>query len=149
MFHRDEYDNKLILVCHTDGDWCFDLESLSDKQIEQIKEIWKDETSPFYYEYLPDVDNRLVDNYTDYCFNYDFSDIGYYLAVKVLKTLQVLLYADTHDWAYKEVGDMLQSGIDFVESKQEGVHYATVKDGNWQPTSLIIIRKRLENNEQN
>ena len=145
--HRDEYENKLILVCHTDGDWGFDLETLSDKQIEEIKEIWKKETAPFYYEYIPDMTNRLVDNYTDYCFNYDFSDIGYCLAVKVLKTLQVMLYADTHDWAYKQVGDMLQSGIDFVKSEQEGVHYATVQDQNWQPTSLIIIRKRLENNE--
>ena len=91
----------------------------------------------------------LTDNpHCHYCFTYEFRDAFYDLGIKVLKTLQVMLYADTHEWAYEQVGNMLQQGIDFIQSKQEGIHYSTVQDGNWQPTSLIIIRKRIEENKK-
>ncbi len=158
MIDDNKYENKLILTCYTDGDWGFDLESLPQEKIEKLMEIWKIEIqkekegtfeAPYFPDYIPDSTSMLTDNpHCHYCFTYEFRDAFYDLGIKVLKTLQVMLYADTHEWAYEQVGNMLQQGIDFIQSKQEGIHYSTVQDGNWQPTSLIIIRKRIEENKK-
>ena len=99
--------------------------------------------SDFYFE------NELMENYRDYelkafpvyCFSFEFYDNKVEGIVEFLNSLKKSVRSSTHDWIVSELEDMIDPAIEFLKSDQKGIFHSTLKDGNWQPSDLYIMKE--------
>ena len=134
-----ENNNQSIictLYCYTDGDWAFRKE---DKQTRDIQDpCFIDD----YQNYKANVD-EWGDSY-EYCFAFSLEGYQVQYLINFLKNLKKDLVYGSHDWARRDIDNMINPAIKFLESKKDGTYCGSVGDGNWQPTALIISVKTLK-----
>ena len=129
-----EYKRIIFLLhCYTDGDWCF-------KKEPETRD-WDNWNPCFVGDYKNHRTN--VDEFGDsYEYNFAFTIREHDIPnlIHFLEDLKRDLDYDEngHTWARKEIDDMINPAIDFLKSQQDGTYFGTVKDGNWQPTALVI-----------
>ena len=135
----EKENNRQVIIftlhCYTDGDWSFRKERKEKEDI--CNPCFIDD----YKNYRASVD-AWGDSY-QYCFAYCLESYEVHYLIRFLKNLKKDLHYGSHDWARREIDNMINPAIKFLESKKDGIYCGTVSDGNWQPTLLTISVKTL------
>ena len=127
-----------VLHCYTDGDWCFRKEPKDPDSDDFLNPCFISD----YKNWRVRVD-EFGDSY-EYCFAFDLLEYEIPYLIQFLKNLKRdLSYSESHDWARREIDNMINPAIEFLKAKNDGTYFETVCDGNWQPTALVINIKTL------
>lgn len=128
-----------VLHCYTDGDWCFRKEPKEKTSDDMLNPCFISD-----YKYWRARVDEFGDSY-EYCFAFDLLEYEIPYLIQFLENLKKDLSYDEigHDWARREIDNMINPAIEFLKAKKDGTYFGTVSDGNWQPTALVIDIKTL------
>lgn len=131
--------NSLVMHLYTDDDFSFKNHLSKDCK----KELAADPNFEMGRFEVRDYKLHRLDNEEGlrYCFAFTFRDDETEEVIAFLNQLIKDVRYSTHDWINRELRRMIGPAISFLESGKRGLFRTSMVEGNWQPSSLIIVRE--------
>lgn len=138
--------NSLTLVLYTDDDFWFrnHRSQYLEDELREDPEFTLD-----WYEVADYHEHRAEDLMPIYTFAFEFEDEHVDSVVRFLNQLIEDVRSgsecyDYRDFARKALSRMIAPAIDFLESGKRGLFRSAMVNGNWQPSSLVIVREDVK-----
>ena len=133
--------NSLTLVLYTDDDFWF-----RNHRSQYLEEELKADPNFVldWYEVVDYRENRAADLMPIYTFAFEFEDGHVDSVVRFLNQLIEDVRFESHGWVVDELHRMIDPAIAFLESGRRGLFRSAMVNGNWQPSSLVIVREDVK-----
>lgn len=134
--------NSLTLVLYTDDDFWFRNHRSQDLE-DELRE--DPEFTLDWYEVADYHEHRAEDLMPIYTFAFEFEDEHVDSVVRFLNQLiadaRSIRDSEYLNYVRDELSRMIAPAIDFLESGRSGLFRSAIVNGNWQPSSLVIVRE--------
>ena len=133
--------NSLTLVLYTDDDFWF--RNHRSQYLEDELKADPDFTLD-WYEVADYREHRAADLMPVYTFAFEFEDEHVDSVVRFPNQLIEDVRSESHGWIVSELHRMIDPAIAFLESGRRGLFRSALVNGNWQPSSLVIVREDVK-----
>lgn len=130
--------NSLTLVLNTDDDFWFRNHRSQDCEDERRADP---DFVLDWYEVAEYREHRAADLMPVYTFAFEFEDEHVDSVIHFLNQLIEDVRFESHGWVVDELHRMIDPAIAFLKSGRRALFRSSMVNGNWQPSSLVIVRE--------